>query len=111
VSGATWQRVLDTGAIRGLPTNRFFDQWFTPSDPSLYVGFAGRGILRSASSALAGRDQHGGPYPETEPGPLERPTTGSVSLMAGWAPGRPVPTGASSSLSTTNGPSWSTPAK
>ena len=71
--GATWQRLLDTGAMRGLPTNCFFDQWSEPSNPSLYVGFAGRSIVKIglgkdviplAESADA----------EPEPGPLERPT-------------------------------------
>ena len=77
MSGATWQRVLDTGAIRGLPTNCFFDQWSTPSDPSLYVGFAGRGILKISELGLGGGVilRTAAPTPETEPGPLERPTT------------------------------------
>ena len=44
--GLTWERLLDTGAMRGLPTNCFFDQFSVPSDPSLYVGFAGRSIVK-----------------------------------------------------------------
>jgi hypothetical protein len=52
--GATWQRLLDTGAMRGLPTNCFFDQWSTPSDPALYVAFAGRGIVKISGLGLDG---------------------------------------------------------
>ena len=74
--GATWQRVLDTGAMRGLPTNCFFDQWSVPSDPSLYVGFAGRGIVKISDLGLGGGVILLAPTPaaETEPGPLERPS-------------------------------------
>jgi hypothetical protein len=52
--GITWQRLLDTGAMRGLPTNCFFDQTSNPSDPSLYVGFAGRGIVKISDLGLGG---------------------------------------------------------
>ncbi|MBN8712722.1 MAG: VCBS repeat-containing protein [Xanthomonadales bacterium] len=75
--GVTWQRVLDTGAMRGLPTNCYFDQWSTPSNPSLYVGFAGRGIVK-----ISGIEPGGGVIlraatlpTKTEAGPLDRPTT------------------------------------
>ncbi len=75
--GATWQRLLDTGAMRGLPTNCYFDWSSTPSDPSLYVGFAGRGIVKIGELGLGGgvilsTATHAA---ETEPGPLDRPTT------------------------------------
>jgi hypothetical protein len=50
--GVTWQRLLDTGAMRGLPTNCFFDWASGPSDPSLYVGFAGRGIVKLSELGL-----------------------------------------------------------
>ena len=75
--GVTWQRLLDTGAMRGLPTNCFFDQWSVPSDPSLYVGFAGRGIVKISDLGLGGGVilLTATPAAETEPGPLERPTT------------------------------------
>jgi hypothetical protein len=77
VDGATCQRVLDTGAMRGLPTNCFFDQWSAPSDPSLYVGFAGRGIVKISELGLGGGVilRTAIPTPESEPGPVERPTT------------------------------------
>ncbi len=52
--GVAWQRLLDTGAIRGLPTNCFFDFATTPSDPALYVGFAGRSILKISDLGLGG---------------------------------------------------------
>ena len=72
--GVTWERLLDTGAMRGLPTNCFFNQYSEPSNPSLYVGFAGRGIVRiqlSDDVILLTPTSDA----ETEPGPLERPTT------------------------------------
>jgi hypothetical protein len=72
--GATWQRLLDTGAMRGLPTNCFFDRWSEPSNPSLYVGFAGRSIVKISlgEDVILLTESSGA---ETEPGPLERPTT------------------------------------
>jgi hypothetical protein len=75
--GVTWQRVLDTGAMRGLPTNCFFDWSSAPSDPSLYVGFAGRGIVKISDLGLGGGVilHTAMPAAETEPGPLDRPTT------------------------------------
>jgi hypothetical protein len=77
VDGVNWQRLLDTGAMRGLPTNCFFDQWSAPSDPSLYVGFAGRSIVKISDLGLGGGVilVTTTPAPATEPGPLERPTT------------------------------------
>jgi hypothetical protein len=75
--GVTWQRVLDTGAMRGLPTNCYFDWSSAPSDPSLYVGFAGRGIVKINELGLGGGVilQTAMPAPETELGPMERSTT------------------------------------
>jgi hypothetical protein len=72
--GVNWERLLDTGAMRGLPTNCFFDQFSVPSDPSLYVGFAGRGIvkIRLSDDVILLTEP---PEPEPEPGPLERWTT------------------------------------
>jgi hypothetical protein len=75
--GATWQRLLDTGAIRGLPTNCYFDWSSVPSDPSVYVGFAGRGIVKISDLGLGGGVilRTAMPAAETEPGPSDRPTT------------------------------------
>jgi len=71
--GATWTRLLDTGAMRGLPCNCFFDWVTAPSDPSLYVGFGGRGIVRISDLGLGGVILHGvTPAAETEPASLER---------------------------------------
>jgi len=77
IDGVKWQRVLDTGAMRGLPTNCYFDQWSAPSDPSLYVGFAGRGIVKIGELGLGGGVilHTAMPAAEAEPGPLERLTT------------------------------------
>ncbi len=44
--GVNWQRLLDTGAIRGRPANCYFDWISQPSDPAVYVSFAGRGIVK-----------------------------------------------------------------
>ena len=72
--GVTWERLLDTGAMRGLPTNCFFDQFSVPSDPSLYVGFAGRGIvkIRLSDDVILLTEPR---EDELERWPLERPTT------------------------------------
>ena len=46
LDGVNWVRILDTGALRGRPSNCYYD-WITqPSDPALYVGFAGRSIVK-----------------------------------------------------------------
>jgi hypothetical protein len=44
--GATWTRLLDTEAMRGRPANCYYDWISTPSLPTLYVSFAGRGVVR-----------------------------------------------------------------
>ncbi|MBV9000126.1 MAG: hypothetical protein JO304_13770 [Solirubrobacterales bacterium] len=44
--GANWERLLDTGAVRGRPANCYFDWISTPSDPALYVSLAGRSIVK-----------------------------------------------------------------
>jgi len=44
--GASWQRLLDTGAMRGRPSNCYFDQVSDPVNPALYVSFAGRSIVK-----------------------------------------------------------------
>ena len=49
--GVTWQRLLDTGAMRGRPTNCYFDWISEPSDPALYVSFAGRSIVKVSGFA------------------------------------------------------------
>jgi len=46
LDGATWQRLLDTGALRGRPSNCYFDWISQPSEPALYVSFAGRSIVK-----------------------------------------------------------------
>jgi hypothetical protein len=49
--GVKWQRLLDTGALRGRPSNCYFDWISNPSDPALYVSFAGRGIVKISGFA------------------------------------------------------------
>ena len=44
--GATWRRLLHTGALCGRPVNLFYDKVTDPFVPALYVGFAGRSIVR-----------------------------------------------------------------
>jgi hypothetical protein len=75
--GVNWQRLLDTGAMRGLPTNCFFDQWSSPSDPSLYVGFAGRGVVKISDLGLGGGVilSTAALATEVELGPIERKTS------------------------------------
>ncbi|HEV7703242.1 MAG TPA: VCBS repeat-containing protein, partial [Gemmatimonadaceae bacterium] len=49
--GVNWERLLDTGAMRGRPSNCYFDWISNPSDPALYVSFAGRSIVKITSFA------------------------------------------------------------
>ena len=74
--GVTWQRLLDTGATRGLPCNCYVDWVSAPSDPSLYVGFGGRGIVKISDLGLGGDVilHVAMPAAEAEPAPPERPT-------------------------------------
>jgi len=46
LDGVNWERLLDTGALRGRPANCYFDWISEPSDPALYVSMAGRSILK-----------------------------------------------------------------
>ena len=46
VDGMNWERLLDTGALRGRPSNCYFDQTSQPAQPALYVSFAGRSIVK-----------------------------------------------------------------
>ena len=50
--GANWERLLDTGALRGRPSNCYFDGISNPSDPALYVAFAGRSIVKISALSL-----------------------------------------------------------
>ena len=44
--GVNWERLLDTGALRGRPSNCYFDRISDPVNPALYVSFAGRSIVK-----------------------------------------------------------------
>jgi hypothetical protein len=44
--GVNWERLLDTGALRGRPSNCYFDSVTQPENPALYVSFAGRSIVK-----------------------------------------------------------------
>ena len=44
--GMNWERLLDTGALRGRPANCYFDWISQPAQPALYVSFAGRSIVK-----------------------------------------------------------------
>jgi hypothetical protein len=43
--GATWTRLLHTGALPGRPSSCYYD-WLSDSAPSLYVAFAGRSLVK-----------------------------------------------------------------
>jgi hypothetical protein len=49
--GVTWQRLLDTAALRGRPANCYFDRISQSGDPALYVSFAGRSIVKISGFA------------------------------------------------------------
>ena len=44
--GVNWIRLLHSGAFPGRPSNCYFDWISVPSDPALYVGFAGRSLVK-----------------------------------------------------------------
>ena len=48
VDGVNWQRLLDTAAMRGLPTNCYYDWVSNDAERALYVGFAGRSLVKIA---------------------------------------------------------------
>ena len=52
IDGVTWTRLLHTGAMAGRPTNCYFDWVSDPFDPALYVGFAGRSIVKITDMPL-----------------------------------------------------------
>jgi hypothetical protein len=52
--GVTWERLLDTGALRGRPANCYFDWISDPADPALYVSFAGRSLVKINGFAQTG---------------------------------------------------------
>jgi hypothetical protein len=46
LDGTDWSRLLSTSALPSHPVAAYFDDISDPCDRALYVGFAGRGILR-----------------------------------------------------------------
>jgi hypothetical protein len=44
--GVNWNRLLDTVALPGRPTNCYYDSISDPSSQALYVAFAGRSLLK-----------------------------------------------------------------
>ena len=44
--GGKWSRLVDTRALPSRPRGAFFDPITDPKDPSLYIAFEGRGIMR-----------------------------------------------------------------
>ena len=44
--GVNWVRLLHTGALAGRPANCCYDPVSNPSDPALYVAFAGRSVVK-----------------------------------------------------------------
>ena len=44
--GALWERLLDTGALRGRPLSCYFDGVSNPSEQALYIAFAGRSAVK-----------------------------------------------------------------
>jgi hypothetical protein len=54
VDGVTWTRLLHTGALPGRPVNCYYDFVSDPSNRALYVGFAGRSIVKIGPLPLPG---------------------------------------------------------
>jgi hypothetical protein len=45
IDGATWTRLMHTGALSGRPTSCYYDG-ISPSSPSLYVALGGRSLIK-----------------------------------------------------------------
>jgi hypothetical protein len=90
--GVTWSRLLDTWNRRGRPANCYFDWISQPSNPALYVSFAGRGIVKiagfgSAEAARPSSERHavaapnrGTPPTPEEPQPRVRTSDGNTGI-------------------------------
>lgn len=46
IDAVNWTCLLNTGAMAGRPTNCFYDWISDPYSPSIYVGFAGRSVVK-----------------------------------------------------------------
>ena len=44
--GVNWDRLLDSGALSGRPTNCYYDSVSNPSERALYVALAGRSLVK-----------------------------------------------------------------
>ncbi|MGA8287870.1 MAG: VCBS repeat-containing protein [Acidobacteriaceae bacterium] len=53
IDGVNWMQLLHTGAMAGRPANCYFDSISTPSDPALYVSFAGRSVVKISDLPLS----------------------------------------------------------
>ncbi|MGB6109550.1 MAG: hypothetical protein WBG35_00405, partial [Acidobacteriaceae bacterium] len=53
IDGVNWTQLLHTGAMAGRPANCYFDSISTPSDPALYVSFAGRSVVKISDLPLS----------------------------------------------------------
>ena len=45
-NGVNWTRLLDSKALPGLATNSYYDWVSDPPNRTLYVGFAGRSLVK-----------------------------------------------------------------
>ena len=81
--GVNWQRLLDTGALRGRPANCYFDWISQPADPALYVSFAGRSIVK-----ISGFARNDGPLSDLSTG-QRRPTVRTADGHTGTT--QPLP--------------------
>jgi len=52
IDGTNWSRLLHSGAFPCSPINCFYDSITSPSDPALYVGTAGRGVVKIDGFAI-----------------------------------------------------------
>lgn len=53
IDGINWTRLLHTGALTGRPANCYYDWISVPWNPSLYVAFAGRSVVKITDMPLS----------------------------------------------------------
>src|ERR1022692_260779 len=94
VDGVNWTRLLHSGALAGRPANCYYDWISNPSDPALYVAFAGRGLVKITQLPVAAQPATVIPSSLTFPS-QQIGTTSLQQTVTVFAPPQATPTGIS----------------
>jgi hypothetical protein len=94
VDGVNWTRLLHSGALGGRPANCYYDWISNPSDPALYVAFAGRGLVKITQLPVAAQPATVIPSSLTFPS-QQIGTTSLQQTVTVFAPPQAPPTGIS----------------